>query len=805
MSAKGYDAVSVRPLPDDRVDVINKYGTNPLEASKLVLWVKLTSGAGLTIVSNPDIPTFGMKSIHGDFNTAGSIGISGWSGTLGAFDGISDGIGYRPRPIIESVNIKNGKRGLSKKATIKIKCFTTKQLEEIAKYFNEPGFTLSVEWGWNTNDSLSQIKKSIQEIANINNLKMRDITATRSKYQYDNFLGNITGGKISISDNAFDLSIEATGLGDLSLNLEMNQQITCTGEPEDPDGEKPKTIRGQIAKLTDGINTFVVNQFTAINNIWERTLERDPNKKPFLEMYQNLPSEYQVEVVKELGTDPEVGPYYHYVGFNKEVKESLLTKGWLGLGSVIKSLTGWNTSEPSMNKVDLDGEGMIDDERFIRFGTLLKILDTANILDGSGIKLADGKNIKLEINTKDVPISAHRRIFSTNKSKLLILNSNAPDFGLAATFTTPNRNDASIYVFLEDKPSGNEVTKEVPTVNILFSEVDKTSNSTQIAANIGVFPSLNPLDESLYKAMATTWGYLEDLYINFDFAVSILKETGKLKKDAILDMINGMSSAVNNIWDFQYVEAVEADGSSILSIVDMNFNGFKDEPIFPKFIHWGANSPFKNFSLDIDIPAAMKNQIIAKRLSGGSLKVNQSMPDAHPALWSSGELKDQIILALPTKLPDLCAKPKSTTPKKSETDILNKQSQEFVKKAGIFIKENDPTKIPDDLMDLVQSQVMYVGTYNDPNILQNVRTHDLDFTMGSAVTKKPGTLLPVTVTFTIIGMSGIEFGHSFIVADVFKKFAEGGVFQVRETEHTLNGNTWETTVEAQFRPMVLKQ
>jgi hypothetical protein len=795
MSAKGYSGVSVRPIPDGIVKIINDYGTNPLKASSLVTWVKLTSGAGLTIVSNPDIPTFGVKSIHGDFNVMGSVGISGFGESQDSFDGIS-GVGYRPRPIIESVNIKNGKRGLSKKATIKIKCFTTQQLEEIAKYFNEPGFTLAVEWGWNTDESLSQIRKSAAGLASINNLDERESSASKSKYQYDNFLGNITGGSISVSDDAFELSIEATGLGDLALNLEMNQQITCNKDNTGDDSTKSESISSFIKSQAVGLKKFLVQQWSSLNNIWEKQQEKDPNKMPFLEMYQNLPAEYQTQEIKNLSSDPDVGPHYHYVGFNKEVRDSLFTKGWLGLGGLIKSLTGWNTSEPSMNKVDLEGESMVDEERFIRFGTLIKILNTANRLDTeTGIKTPDGKSIKLEVNTKNVPISAHRRIFSTNKSRLIILNNNTPDFGLVDTFTIPNRNDASIYVFLKNQDPMTTVTKDVPTVNTLYTE--------QIDPNVGVFPQLTSLSEGIYDAIATTWGYLEDLYINFDFAVSIIKETGKLKKDAILDMINGMSSAVNNLWDFQYVEEKADDSTSILTVVDMNFSGFKDEVKFPKFVHWGANSPFKNFSLDIDIPSAMKNQIIAKRLTGGSLKVNQSMPNAHPALWSQGNLEDQILLSMPVKSEDPCKEPAEIKPKPTDKDILNKQSQEFVKKAGIFIKENNPENIPNDLMDLVNKGSLYVGIYNDTNILEHVKIHDLQYTIGDSNEKKPGVLLPVTVTFTIIGMSGIQFGHSFIVADIFKKFAEGGVFQVREIEHTINGNIWETTVEAQFRPMVL--
>jgi hypothetical protein len=38
-----------------------------------------------------------------------------------------------------------------------IKCFTLPQLEEIQRYFMEPGFSVLIEYGWNDTEAFAQL------------------------------------------------------------------------------------------------------------------------------------------------------------------------------------------------------------------------------------------------------------------------------------------------------------------------------------------------------------------------------------------------------------------------------------------------------------------------------------------------------------------------------------------------------------------------------------------------------------------------------------------------------------------------
>jgi hypothetical protein len=110
------------------------------------------------------------------------------------------------------------------------------------------------------------------------------------------------------------------------------------------------------------------------------------------------------------------------------------------------------------------------------------------------------------------------------------------------------------------------------------------------------------------------WGYLKNLYINFEVFRSKLEQKNKTIREVLLDMLNEMSSAVNSFWNFQVVEQQDKDGNIILSVVDENWIGKKTDGSV-QFYHSGPYSIFLDASIDIALPSEMTNQIISRRLS----------------------------------------------------------------------------------------------------------------------------------------------------------------------------------------------
>jgi hypothetical protein len=198
-------------------------------------------------------------------------------------------------------------------------------------------------------------------------------------------------------------------------------------------------------------------------------------------------------------------------------------------------------------------------------------------------------------------------IYSTKSSKLIIPNAALPDFGIY--FLT----GASIKQF-----SNGNLSSDKPRT--------PTNASISYGGEVIQFPQPNPLSMKTdgFSEQENYWGYLKNLYINFDVFKEKIQQKNKNVREVFLDMLNEMSSAVNSFWNFQIHEKIlKADdnekglkkGDVILSIYDENWVGKKSDEAPHKFYHQGPNSVFLNASLDISVPSEMTGQIINRRLS----------------------------------------------------------------------------------------------------------------------------------------------------------------------------------------------
>ena len=142
---------------------IKSYGDS-IEASKLNSWIRVFSGAiignqkGLIMQSNVNRKLFRAvgeagATIYGDRQSSGVIGTT-WDRKI-----VETGLGreLRPSAIITGFNVKEGKDQISRQATLEIKAFSLEQMEKIQSYFLEPGYSIYIEWGWNTEDGIRNI------------------------------------------------------------------------------------------------------------------------------------------------------------------------------------------------------------------------------------------------------------------------------------------------------------------------------------------------------------------------------------------------------------------------------------------------------------------------------------------------------------------------------------------------------------------------------------------------------------------------------------------------------------------------
>ena len=415
---------------------------------------------------------------------------------------------------------------------------------------------------------------------------------------------------------------------------------------------------------------------------------------------------------------------------------------------------------------------------------MVKIINSISSINyPEGIKLKGGEKLKLSINIEDVPISAFEEIFSTNGNRLYIPTSRPLDFGLRQSFDDTNPNTLVGSNFAKNGEGGNANFAPPPGPQTDFRPDERNRSS---------FPSPKGLSDDPFNADEYKWGYLEDLYIDFDFAVSVLDRSGGTQRSIMLDLLNGMSSAVNNLWDFALTEDVDKNGIIIIGVVDQNFLGFKkNEP--PVFVGRGEQSSFLSFGLDIDMPKAMMSQIMAKRLTSTTTEEigdgSDTSPDLPfiPSSFFSTDLRDEVAEKIETF--NTSSEVESEGDTRELEDII-KENFEYFTKTGTIIHDitSDDVTIGDESL----FKHCFVGAWNDKTLLNHFKSKN----------DKPGglsPLLPIKSSFTTLGVSGIVFGDIYKIIDLPEKYTGKGLFQVVELSHTISGMNWTTSVTGQYR------
>ena len=579
---------------------------NNVAASTLNCWVRVISGAnkGLIFESHPDYPIFslvGNPSVYGNSTTSGTIGTD-WHGTIVS---TKAGRALRPRPIITGLEIKEGHDQISREATLKIKCFTLEQLEKIQEYFMEPGYTLCIEFGWNTPNAASGIIKATEQnilsVGVSSNLDQNKLHAKRinSNGDYDSFLGFIVGGSINNSDETYDVEVSLRGSPALptfmqSHNLPLQREAN---------GDINLEIR---------VNSTGPHPFPSSDTEDEK---QTPLERRFKSMFNDLPTFRQTDDVKAILTDKKVSiTDLDFINFDKVVSNSVnafANPSWYSFKSSKVKV------EATGGDIPLEKDKLFSKNRYIRLELAVEILNRIGVIEAYKI---GNESIDLRIDISNSVIGAFPKIFSTKADKLLI-SGTLPDFTL---------------YFLNINEINQQKLYETPQTTIGIPFVESTELTSKIVKG--------------YKEDAEHWGYLKNLYVNFDMFKSKLEQKNKNIREIFLDILNEMSSAVNSFWNFQIVEIQDENGNISketeinaslvpmlnptnitapfkmvqivdtkttirLGVIDENWIGKPEtkEPI-QTFYHNGANCTFLESTLELSIPGEMTNQIVSRRL-----------------------------------------------------------------------------------------------------------------------------------------------------------------------------------------------
>jgi hypothetical protein len=587
-------------------DTIHKKirGRNNSSLSNLSTFIRVFSGAndGLIIESNPDWKLFNAAGVNTEASVYGSY--SDGSGTIGVTWAkktpiqATAGAPAKPRPVITLFNVKEGQDQISKEANLNITAFSIEQLELIQQYFMEPGYSLFVEWGWNTEDGVKGLisDKDVGTIqAQVGNNALTDSALQdkriASRGDYDCFFGFITGGEVTSEGNLFNVNVQMRGVPSLPAFLQSHHSLYAYTKENGPLNSRTFPLYGP---------TQLENQST-LTGLNDNANIQPVKDKRFKNMFNNLPSIKQTQEVANLINDCE---WYDFIGFDLDVIKKLEQEfqvTWLEKTAYFFGTID-NPKEALVSEFGVPVERFVSNQQYIRFGLAVNILNA----NAKTVKYTvSGKELKSYINTKNTKIGAFPFIFSTKKENLLIPGK-LPEFTKIIVNT--------LGIDYSELTSGGGIDLRIPRASnkgfISFVQTGEIGFPTKDKEGKPV-----PAPANTFKEISEHYGLLENLYINFEFFKNTITASNKNVREILNDLLNGMSAAVNGFWNFQIIETVGDDGLLSIKVFDEHWVGQQKTPENKLFHHSGENSVFLDASLNIKIPAEMMGQIINRRFN----------------------------------------------------------------------------------------------------------------------------------------------------------------------------------------------
>jgi len=729
-------------------DRIKERVGNPQKISSLNCWIRVASaaGSGLMLYSNPNIATFkaagddNVASIYGNSKVSGIIGTDWNGGAVYA----NEGQGFKPSPVISSIEVDEGAGNLSRKASFSITAFTKEQMELLMEYFVEPGYTVFLEWGWNTQNGVTGHESTlsaeyVSSFQTFTNTNQRRVT---SGGESDNYLGFITGGGLAQDGDKWTINVELTGF------TELPAYLTSTENSED----KVKPTTGESEPDIDSVEPF------GANSIRNAGKSNELGKERFMRMFNDLPDSRKTERIKSLISDTKSTDIKNFINWDDDVSETINgeTEGGFFSGEAEADLGDGEISLPK-------GTKLISDDRFIKFSTAMDILFTTGL---EGYKLADGTVIKFRVNTDKSYCQAFPHMYSLDPTKLFIPNPTTPKFVIGK--------------------KGVKLDITGVMVNRVGGETDGIT-----------FPNKDPLNETgtqgePIEAKSTYWGNLNDLYVNFDFFKEVLETKNNTIKDALYQILNGISSAVNGLWDFQIVERELTKTESELGVVDMNFVSTNPPtPVALNLNSIGEKSILIDSSLDLGISGAKMNQIIGQRLSRSLNSQGKPLPKT----LFANKKEDKVLAAIEEAKEAAQVKSGGGSGSGGGTEEDKKAKKESLELilGKLFLYPKVEYKDKGDVKGKELYDVCYIGAFKDVEIFSKLKKKEL-------VNVGRGPLMPIKFTFKIHGISGIKRGDMFTINGIPKWYdIDGAFFQVLSVKHVIDGMIWTTEITGGWR------
>ena len=289
-------------------------------------------------------------------------------------------------------------------------------------------------------------------------------------------------------------------------------------------------------------------------------------------------------------------------------------------------------------------------------------------------------------------------------------------------------------------------------------------------------------------------GFVKRIYISTQFLID--SATGsKTINDFLQKIVDELNIAGAGIFDLMIHEGSDSDGKNILTIIDLNLATDYVPTASSGIQLFGSNSRIIDFSLSADLPKEMIGEV----LMGNKNDATKQLGTPGSKMFTADLTNDPLKKATYDKTGGIYnagAKP----PKPS-----NGWWTKFGNKISTFFKNQLNLGGPN----LVKFQHQYnfgrigqtesvFGVYKDVSVVRN--TYQKYANIAPKENLIRNKLIPVTVSMTMLGMSGISVGTIVRITPAPAPWLDAmGYWQVTNVEHKVDDTKWETIIEFKYR------
>ena len=361
-----------------------------------------------------------------------------------------------------------------------------------------------------------------------------------------------------------------------------------------------------------------------------------------------------------------------------------------------------------------------------------------------------------------------------------------------------NQGKTGKYIFdLEDAVSVAHPNMISNSENVIF--LNKTMANpivvaNEITLNTGIFQNFDtkllthsyPASGSLLREFKNSdgvaskntvpekyWGKVYNVFFKVSFVQDVIKNNGD---GSIYEIVEKLCNEINiascGLTDLAPQTVSNSKGIETFTVVDYALVPDAPDTIeeLNLFQRGTDNSTITNVSFNCDLPkeiAAMTMLGNKKGTNAGGASFFATLPDT--------------VLGTPGPS-GYTGKKKTVAPATGTTPVLIDES--------VVLIENDDTDHVHGANNVGTTKAIFKNT----DLIKTLYFGPDSGHRGN------NPLLPIELEITVLGISGIIAGQVLRLPDNTLPFGNSGIFQVKEVNHTVAGNKWETIIKLGFRP-----